>query len=539
MLLAACLAIAGGCAKDKDSLVLVELKLATAGTQASNLMSVTLAASPGPTKTYPTITTLTGDNDTVLGLYVPGNITGDIRIDATANPQSGDCAGYKGSHHVTIAAAGATVQVLILMGPDDVCPPDGGAGGTSGNAGTSGNGGTGGGTSTGSSGTTGSAGTTGGAGTGGGGAGTTGSGGRGGTTGSAGTIGSAGRGGTTGSAGTTGTGGMAGYPPVNNCRTFSHAATSGCASVSVDSVAISPDGRLVATGGSDYRVKIWNFDGRTLSATGTLLPDFNRYTVVFSPDGTRLAYTATLTGSNVGIRTYAVVGWAAGTTFQDDGSKNVLRGVGFTPDGQRLVSVNAIGFDGGDVFVHNVTGSALPAYTARVAHEPYTLAVSPVAAGDGSVGVAVGSYYGTATVLSLGTSGFAGMPKDVPASINSRTIYTLEFARDGSQLVTGEDYGAVRFFAYPLAATPAPIGDAINFAGGDTVNDVAFSPNGMYLAVGGAFGKTQLSIYSVATHMELDRATPAADVSSLVFSPNGAAIIAGLDACGSVIVCSP
>jgi hypothetical protein len=61
----------------------------------------------------------------------------------------------------------------------------------------------------------------------------------------------------------------------------------------------------------------------------------------------------------------------------------------------------------------------------------------------------------------------------------------------------------------------------------------------MFLAVGGAFSKKQLSIYSVATHMELDRATPAGDVSSLTFSPNGAAIIAGLDACGSVIVCSP
>ena len=412
------------------------------------------------------------------------------------------------------------------MGPADVCAPDGGAGGA--------------------------AGTTGGAGTGGsaGGGHRRHAGGRGGTGGwrrndrqrrNHGTRARhhGGSGGTTGSAGTTGTGGMAGYPAITNCRTFSHAATSGCPSVYVNSVAISPNGQLVATGGSDYRVKIWNFDGRNLTPTGMVFTDFNGYTVVFSPDGTRLAYTAALTGSNVGIRTYTVSGWAAGTTFQDDGSKNVLRGVGFTPDGQRLVSVNAIGFAGGDVFVHNVTGSALPAYTAHVAHEPYTLAVSPRAASDGSVGVAVGSYYGTATVLSLGTTGFAAMSKDVPASTSSHTIYTLEFARDGSQLVTGEDYGAVRFFAYPLAATPAPIGDAITFAGGDSVNDVAFSPNGMYLAVGGAFSTKQLSIYSVATHMELDRATPAGDVNSLAFSPSGAAIVAGLDACGSVIVCSP
>ena len=544
IVLATSVAIAAGCAKDKESLVLAELKLDTAGTQATNLMSVTLAATPGPTKTY-RITTLSGDSSVVLGLYLPGNVTGDVRIDATAYPQDGDCAGYKGNHRFTIAAAGVTQQVLILMGPADVCAPDGGAGGA---AGTSGGAGTGGSTSTGSAGTGGSAGTTGTAGTGGGSAGRGGSGGTAGaagTGGSAGTTGTAGRGGTTGSAGSSGTtgtggsGGTTGYPPITNCRTFSHAATSGCPSVYVNSVAISPNGQLVATGGSDYRVKIWNFDGRNLTQTGMVFTEFNGYTIVFSPDGTRLAYTAALAGSNVGIRTYSVIGWAAGTTFQDDGSKNVLRGVGFTPDGQRLVSVNAIGFAGGDLFVHNVTGSALPAYTGHVANEPYTLAVSPHAAADNSVAVAVGSYYGTATVLSLGTTGFAATSKDVPASTASRTTYTLAFAPDGSQLVTGEDYGAVRFFAYPLAATPAPIAPAITFAGGDTVNAVAFSPNGMYLAVGGAFATKQLSIYSVATHLELDRATPAADVNSLAFSPNGAAIVAGLDDCGSVIVCSP
>ena len=263
----------------------------------------------------------------------------------------------------------------------------------------------------------------------------------------------------------------------------------------MNSVAISPNGQLVATGGDDYRVKIWSFDGHTLTATATVLTEFNGNTVVFSPDGTKLAYTSGLLNSGtISIRTYAVSGWAAGTTYLDDGSKNMLVGVGFTPDGQRLVTANAIGNPGGDVFVYNVGGSALPAYTAHVTRQPYGLAVSPRAAADGTVGVAVGAYDGIATVFALGSSGFVGTSKDIPASASGNTTTTLEFSPDGSQLVTGEDYGAVRFFAYPLATTPTPIAPAIKFAGGDTVNDVAFSPNGMYLAVGGAFGVKQLSI---------------------------------------------
>jgi hypothetical protein len=550
------LASAGpGCSKEKQSLVLAELDFGTTGAPAVTLGSLTLVATPGPTQMYD-LSKLSAVNSAVFGLYVSGDVTGSVKIDATAYPLDGSCAGYKGSDHVSIAAAGVTTQVVITMDAANVCTPSGtggtgGAAGTSGGGGMSGSPGTGGsnggtGGSAGSSGATGTAGT-------GGTAGTTGSAGRGGTTGTAGTgggagtTGSAGRGGTTGAAGTggsagrggtTGAGGMAGYPSISACRTFNHAATTGCPSVTVDSVAISPNGQIVATGGNDSRVKIWSFDGRTLTQTGTFLPGFNGYTVVFSPDGTRLAYTSNLSSTTVGVRVYTVTGWDAGTTLQDDGSGNILRGVGFTPDSQRVVSVNAIGFAGGDVFVHNIGGSALPAYTARVANEPYTLAVSPRAGSDGSVPIAVGSYYGTTTVLSLGTTGFAATPKDIPASTTNRTTYTVEFSPDGSQLVTGEDYGAVRFFGIPLAATPTPVGATINFAGGDTVNDVTFAPNGMFLAVGGAFSTKQLSIYNVATHAEVDRATPAADVVSIAFAPNGSAIIAGLDDCGSVIVCN-
>ena len=77
-----------------------------------------------------------------------------------------------------------------------------------------------------------------------------------------------------------------------------------------------------------------------------------------------------------------------------------LRSVAFTPDG-RLVSATSIGTAGGDVFVHDLAAAALPAITKQVPDEPYSFAVSPRAAADGSVAIAVGSYYGTTQVLAL------------------------------------------------------------------------------------------------------------------------------------------
>src|SRR4029078_6750967 len=174
-------AVAGAsCSKEKQSLVLVELDFAAPPT---SLMSLTLAATPGPTRMYD-LSTLSA-NGAVFGLYVPGDLTGSVKVDATAYPQDGSCAGYKGSDPVSVAASGVTTQVVITMDAADVCTSSGtggtGAAGTSGAAGM-----------TGSAGTGGSAGT---AGTGGSAAGTSGTAG---TGGNAGTTRSARRGGTSG-----------------------------------------------------------------------------------------------------------------------------------------------------------------------------------------------------------------------------------------------------------------------------------------------------------------------------------------------------
>jgi hypothetical protein len=537
------LAIAAGCgSNEKQSLVLAELMLATPGTQATDLQSVALAAMPGPTKTYQ-VSSLSGDRSVLLGLYLPASVTGTVIITATAEPTTG-CDRFRGTGNVTIDTAGVTKSVTILMSPDNACMPDGGLGG-GGAGGATGSGGTGGGTAGtgGMTGTAGTGGSTGSAGSGGtagsaGSGGTTGSAGTGGTTGSAGrggATGAAGTGGTTGTAGTggggtTGTGGMAGYPSISSCRSFSHCTS--CPNVAVEGVAISPNGQLVATAANDGRVKIWNFDGRTLTATTTAFTGFTGYGVAFAPDGTRLAFTSGAT-----VKTYMVTGWTAAPTLQNDGSDNDMVSVGFTPNSQRIISVDAIGAAGGDLFVHDVGGGTLPALMVHISRQPASLAVSPVAGSDGSVGIAVGTYGGLVSAVTLGGAAL-GTPTDLVASATGEAVWAVAFTADGAFIVDGDGNGVVKFWSYPVTAT-ASVGTDITFAGGDTVNAIAFTPNRLYMALGGAFYKAQLSIYTLSTRAESARTTPAGgDINAAVFSPNGAALIAGEDANGTVIVCN-
>ncbi len=517
LLVAACALLGAGCKKGKESLVLANLRLDRPDARAVNLMNVTLIAMPGPTKTYP-LSMLSADDFTEFGLYLPENVTGEVAIVAIAVPQSG-CVGFRGSNIVTIPQAGVTAPVSIIMTVDNTCPSDGG---TPGAGGTTGGGGTGGGAAGTGGGPAGRGGATGAAGTGGGAAGT-----GGGTAGSGG-----GTAGTGGSGGSMGTGGMAGYPAISGsaCRSYPHGASSGCSSTAIRAVAISPNGQLVASAGDDGRVKIWNFDGRALTASGVVLMSFTGDGLAFSPDGTRLAYTSTNT-----VKTYTVNGWTAGTTLLNGGGSDYIFDVEFTPNG-RLVSATSIGFAGGDVFVHDF-GTALPAIIKRVPDEPWSFAVSPRAAADGSVAIAVGGYYATMQVLTLTGSQLTG-PVVLPASSTTEHVTATSFSLDGTLLTIGEDYGAIRFWNIPATAADRPIGAEISFAGGDTVGALAFSPNGLYLAAGGAFFAGQLSIYSVATHAEVDRTLPAANVTTLVFSPNGGAIIAGEDDCATVLVCN-
>jgi WD40 repeat protein len=185
------------------------------------------------------------------------------------------------------------------------------------------------------------------------------------------------------------------------------------------------------------------------------------------------------------------------------------------------------------VYVANGTG--VPSGAAHVTDEPTSIGVSPRAVA-GSVGVAVGSYYGSTQVLMLTTDAFSA-PVRLAAN-GTGSIWSPSFSPDGTMLASGESAGWVRFWSLPVTATSVANGTDIRFAAG--AYGVAYSPAGTHLAVAGGFSSPILSIYDAATRGEVARGMPAPsdDVEAVAFAPNGLAVIAGLYDCGKVYVCA-
>jgi WD40 repeat protein len=337
-------------------------------------------------------------------------------------------------------------------------------------------------------------------------------------------------------------------PSLARCQEYDHNATStACYSayedgVFIRSIAFSPNGHYLATAGSDGRVKIWTFDGKSLAPEGTVLQKDGTAEVAFSPDGKLLAVGCipsrdplypSLPGTPLPIDLYDVGSWTRRRMLT--GISSDVAGVAFSPDGRYVIALESDNYGAGDLLALPVDGSS-PQPALPLTIPPWWLAVASTASG-GSVAVAVASRIDQVALLSFSDGQFTAPTLFSATGDPSVDVWAIGFSPDASFLAAGGDDNVFQYWNVPFqSATPA----STPFNVGKSLTTLAFSPDNDYVAVaaGGGYEAGELTVWDLLTHTVRGNFTPTYVPFAIAYAPSGKAIAGGEDDCGKVFLCA-
>ncbi|PVF95978.1 WD40 repeat-like protein [Serendipita vermifera] len=272
------------------------------------------------------------------------------------------------------------------------------------------------------------------------------------------------------------------------------------------SVAFSPDGRQIASGSSDYTIRLW--DSKTGQQTGEPLQGhtLSVYSVAFSPDGQQIAS---------GSVDKTIRRWDAKTTQPIgeplQGHTGFVFSVAFSPDGQRIVSGSTDKMiQLWDAKTGQPIGEPLQGHTSSV----LSVAFSP----DGQQ-IASGSDDKTIRLWDAKT----GQPIIEPLQGHTEAVWSVAFSPDSQQIVSGSNDKTIRLWD---AKTGQPIGEPLQGHTG-SVFSVAFSPDGQQISAG-SDGMT-LQLWDAKTGQQTGEQLRghAHWVKSVAFSPDSQQIVSG------------
>ncbi|MFN6527559.1 serine/threonine-protein kinase [Nostoc sp. ChiSLP03a] len=280
----------------------------------------------------------------------------------------------------------------------------------------------------------------------------------------------------------------------------------------VGSVAISPDGKTLASGSNDNTIKLWNL------ATGEQIRTLTGHSdwvisVAFSPDGNTLASGSR--GDTTIILWNLATGEQIGTLT---GHSNLVISVAISPDGKTLASGS---YDNTIKLWNLATGEQIRTLKGHFG-AVYSVVFSP----DGKT-LASGSFDNTIKLWDIATGEqIRTFPSERYANTgHSDWVLSVAFSPDGKTLVSGSKDTTIKL--WNLAT-----GKEIRTLTGHSyeVNSVAISPDGKTLASGN--GDSTIKLWNLATGQQIRTLTGTLtghsnSVNSVAISPDGKTLASG------------
>ncbi|NXY93764.1 hypothetical protein HYE82_04995, partial [Streptomyces sp. BR123] len=298
-----------------------------------------------------------------------------------------------------------------------------------------------------------------------------------------------------------------GAPPPPDVLAGAPTAADGPASY-VNAVAHSADGRWLATGSADNRVRL--YDAATRTSLGSFPHPGPVTSLAFLPDGQGMVSGA----ADGTVRIWRLPARPL------HGVQGTVNAVAYSPDGTLLAVA------GREVHLWDVRDPWLPRPVGTPLANPTgysgTLSFTP----DGRT-LAVGGRDGKVWLWDTSRPDRAA-PRGEPLAGGTGTVQSAVFSPDGRTLAVGSEGRTVRLWDTRDPDRPRPAGELTeptNF-----VYSVAFSPDGRRLAAGTVDKQVlvwRLPAGGGAPHAEATLRGPGSYVMSVAFSPDGRTLAAG------------